>query len=238
MCRPDLSHLEFDDFCITESEKEAFNQLADITFDYMLKREASDPDKILVDLKTYYVFLAPNIPSAEQSNMVYLPVIDKHADTTEAMEAVVSKLHKEYGIGIRADSLVVVGDQKTYTWLQELKYTYVPELDWLIPFVGDWHVLKNFQSVLMKVYYEAGLKDLAEAAGFRGETLTSLKKCSNFKRTHTFLLQCWEALYRHMIASFLSTHFQDTEKRESYSLLLSGSLHSAVKLLHQTNFST
>ena len=55
MCRPDLSHLEFDDFCITESEKEAFNQLADITFDYMLKRarEASDPDKILVDLKTY-----------------------------------------------------------------------------------------------------------------------------------------------------------------------------------------
>jgi len=76
MCRPDLSHLEFDDFCITESEKEAFNQLADITFEYMLKREASDPDKVLVDLKTYYVSLAPNIPSAEQSNMVYLPVIE------------------------------------------------------------------------------------------------------------------------------------------------------------------
>jgi len=74
-------------------------------------------------------------------------------------------------------SIVVVGDQKTYTWLQELKYTYGSELDWLIPFDGDWHVLKNFQSVLMKVYYEARLKDLAEAAGFRGETLTSLKKC-------------------------------------------------------------
>ena len=83
--------------------------------------------------------------------MVYLSVIDKHADTTEAMEAVVSKLHKEYGVGIRADNLVVVGDQKTYTRLQELKHTYGSELEWLIPFVGDWHVLKNFQSVLMNM---------------------------------------------------------------------------------------
>ena len=116
-CRPDLSHLEFNDFCITGSEKEAYNQLADITFDYMLQREASDPANILVDLKTYYGLLAPNIPSAERSNVVYLSVIDKHADTTEAMEAVVSKLHKEYGVGIRADNLVVVGDQKTYTRL-------------------------------------------------------------------------------------------------------------------------
>ena len=88
----------------------------------------------------------------------------------------------------------------------------------MIPFIGDGHVLKNFQSVLMKVYYDAGMKDLAEAAGFRGETLTSLKKCTNFKRTHTFLLQCWEAFYRHLIESFLSSHFEEREKRQ---LLLS-----------------
>ena len=55
----------------------------------------------------------------------------------------------------------------------------------------------------MKVYYHAGLRDLAEAAGYRGETLS---KCSNFKRTHRFILQVWEGIYRHMFSCFLSNH--------------------------------
>ena len=47
--------------------------------------------------------------------------------------------------------------------------------------------LANFQPVLRKIFYHADLKDLAKASGFRGETLTSLEKCSNFERTHLFL---------------------------------------------------
>ena len=117
-------HLQFDAFCLTRTERDAFNDLAGITFNYMLQRQACHPQQPLVDLKSYYGLLAPNIPAAEKSNVVYMSVIDKHADSTEAMEAVVSKLHKEYGIGIRADKLFVVGDQKSYSRLQELKHTY------------------------------------------------------------------------------------------------------------------
>ena len=54
-----------------------------------------------------------------------------HADSTEAMQAVVSKLHEEYGI---------VGDQKTYTRICELKQEYGTGLDWVIPFIGGWHL--------------------------------------------------------------------------------------------------
>ena len=49
---------------------------------------------------------------------------------------------------------------------------YGADLSWLVPFIGDWHLLLNFHSVLMKVYFDAGLKDLAVSSDFRGETLT------------------------------------------------------------------
>lgn len=63
----------------------------------------------------------------------------------------------------------------------------------VVTFNWDWHVLFNYQKVLM-VYYEVGLKDLARAAGFTVETLTSLDNASNFKCTDAFLMQVWEAL--------------------------------------------
>ena len=144
-------------------------------------KEASSPDKLLVDLKTFCGMILPNIPKVQCSNVVYLPVVDLHADSAEAMQAVVAKLHKEYGIGESADYLFLVGDQKTFTRIHELKQGYGTELDWVIPFIGNWHVL-------MKVYYYAGIKDLAESSGHRGETLTSIMKCSSYKRTHQFLL--------------------------------------------------
>ena len=56
----------------------------------------------LVDLKTFCGMTLPSIPKVQCSN-VYLPVVDLHADSTEAMQAVMTQLHKEYGIGKTAD---------------------------------------------------------------------------------------------------------------------------------------
>ena len=102
------------------------------------------------------------------------------------------------------------GDAKTYLRLRELKQQYGSELDWLLPFVGDWHVLYNYQKALMKVYYEGGLKVLAMASGYRAETLKSLANASNFKRTHAFLMQVWEAFYRHFFDQYLLKCKSDT----------------------------
>ncbi len=71
----------------------------------------------------------------------------------------------------------------------------------------------NYQTVLSKVYFDVGLKQVAAACGFKGETLTSLQRCSHFKNTHYFLVEVWEALYLEMLDKFL------LENNEANSLL-------------------
>ena len=61
-------------------------------------------------------------------------------------------------------------------------------------------MLKNYQIAIMKPYFDAGLKDLAKAAGY---PVASTQTCGLFKRTHHFLLEAWEALYRALILVFL-----------------------------------
>ena len=68
----------------------------------------------------------------------------------------------------------------------------------MVPFLGDWHFLKNFQEVLIKNYYDAGLCELAIATGYQPNSIGS-----NFKRTHNFLLEVWESMYRHFLSTFL-----------------------------------
>ena len=78
-------------------------------------------------------------------------------------------------------------------------------MQWLLPFPGDWHVLYNYQKVLLKIYGDAGLIQLSKVSGHRGETLTSLVLASHFKKTHHFILQSYEAIYRNFLKSYLSS---------------------------------
>jgi len=64
-------------------------------------------------------------------------------------------------------------------------------------------MLKNFQTALMKPYFDAGLKSLAQAAGC---PLAAIQSCGQFKRTHNFLLEAWESAYRAMLALFMESH--------------------------------
>ena len=83
---------------------------------------------------------------------------------------------------------------KIYEILQSLKFECGEELNGLFPFQGiGMHMLKYYQIVLMKPCFDAGLKSLAEAAGY---PVAAIRSCSQFKRTQHFVLVVWEATYR------------------------------------------
>ena len=79
-------------------------------------------------------------------------------------------------------------------------------MNWLIPFPGDWHVCKNYQKVLMKIYWHAGLKNMAEKAGNKTKILNSLEKCGNFQKTHNFLIQSFHAGYVAKLMHFMKAY--------------------------------
>ncbi|XP_041452570.1 uncharacterized protein LOC121405715 isoform X1 [Lytechinus variegatus] len=145
----------------------------------------------------------------EKSNFSYLHVLDEKADSPNTLMHCLGILYKLFEINKNNNHLVVAGDGATIKMLINMKREYGEVLDWVIPFLGDWHVLKNFQEVIMKIFWDAGLKDLAKLA-HKQMTLQSLASCSNFKRTHRFILQSYEAIFMCLLSSFLQ-HRKGTE---------------------------
>ena len=139
----------------------------------------------------------------ERSNVVYVDIVSLPADSKDTILRILNKLHHIFIVERTIRWLVVVGDAKTQDILQNLQHQYGGQLQWMLPFPGDWHILYNYQKVLLKIYGDAGLLQLAKVAGHRSETLKSLAQASHFKRTHHFILQSFEAIYRLFLRLYL-----------------------------------
>ena len=103
----------------------------------------------------------------EKSAYTYLKVINKNADCKETILEALCTLHKELDVSNTMQYLVVAGDYKTYNHIQTVKQTYTKQLQWVIPFPGDFHMLQNYQEALMKIYWDAGLKEIASKCGYQ-----------------------------------------------------------------------
>ena len=120
--------------------------------------------------------------------------------------------------------------EKIFTQMQRLKRQYGAGLDWLLPYPGDLHVLKNFQPVLARLYFHAGLQQMAKEAGYKWSKLTALETCSHFKHTHVFLLESYESIYMHALSTYFSANHADVATVGGFNAFLTTRLAKTAKL--------
>ena len=174
--------------------------------------------------------------TCEKSRCGYLSILDEKADSVATIKIVLHDLCNRFKISTHLNHLIVIGDIKTFEYIMKVKAELGSALDWVIPYPGDWHVLKNFQEVIMKIYWDAGLKDLAKITHFN-MNLTKLQSCGNFKKTHRFLMQSYEAVYMLQFKMFLAqrTTGQSECTMSNDEILMQ--VKSVLDTLIDTNFS-
>ena len=198
-------------------------------FSYILQKYAfhhhHDTDAISTDfeatLSELRVFLddQSDCSVTHSSTVHYMELVDENPDCMETMSLVAEDLLAKFD-AVQDGWVILVGDGKSYRHLMNIKKQYSTALRKLLIFPGDWHIMKNYQTILMKVYYSAGLRELAKNSGYHGTTLKSIEQCSNFKRTHYFLLQTWEAMYRELLHVYI-TNTGTTITKDASCILLS-----------------
>ena len=204
------SELSLADFLPKENEKETFRELQKQIHTYMLLRYSVHQrmeDKVVPGLQDFLATVRAT--HTHKVNIRYHSVLNAIADSKDTVMTVISELYEQYVVKNKLTHVIVEGDAKLYAVLQSLKCEYKQDLEWLVPFPGDWHTLMNFQHALMKPYFDTGLKHLAIAAGYPPQ---QIKTCSQFKRTHSFILEVWEAVYRSMITIYTESRHSQTDK--------------------------
>ena len=200
--RQPTTHLSVTDFNVSPIEKHNLDTLRLELYIYLwLKLSYLDKhDTAFVGYQEYFSLSKPK--SGKKSNIVYFDVLDAIADNKETVLHVLYKLKQQFIEGHGQQWLVVAGDAKLYDVLQTIKCEYGEEFHWLICYPGDWHMLANYQKALLKPYFDVGLRELAKTIGY---PTAALQACSQFKRTHCFITEVWEAIFQVMLQIYLNS---------------------------------
>jgi hypothetical protein len=205
-----LSAFTFSCFKMQDEEELQLQSLRSVIFKYMLLKEVNvqlnnECGIVFSDLMSFISTVRHNNVSPEKASVAYIDILSLQSDSKETVILILDQLHTTFIVKQNYQYLLVAADAKLYDILQAVRKEYGVSLDWLLPFPGDWHMMFNYQKVLTKIYWDAGLLQLAQVSGHRAETLTSLAQAKNFRRTHTFLLEVYEAIYRSFILQYLPT---------------------------------
>ncbi|CAN0339253.1 unnamed protein product, partial [Ectocarpus sp. 6 AP-2014] len=88
--------------------------------------------------------------------------------------------------------VVVVGDQETFTIAHKAKKHHPDKYSWVIPWIGDWHLLEHTLDVLFRKWGGFGIIPLAKAADCYDKKLEG----KNYHKRHNVFVGYLEAVWK------------------------------------------
>ena len=135
-----FSNLCLADFDINSSELASWEKFSKGIFKYGFTKTLLQGKKIAMPGEK--TFFSIPIQETEQSIFNYVAVLDETADKKDTVLNFLNILYEQFQVGVFCDHVVVVGDGKSYDLVIKLKAEYGAALNWVLPYPGDWHILK------------------------------------------------------------------------------------------------
>ena len=139
-----------DQFNASDSERAHLGILQDLSHSFLLKWASKDHNITFPSLKLFLHCVRKQCNDKEESKVIFCDILSEKADSKPTLLKVIDKLHKIFVCQLNHKFVIVVGDAKTYSLLVAITREYGEELNWLLPYPGDWHILLNYQKVVMK----------------------------------------------------------------------------------------
>lgn len=124
----------------------------------------------------------------------YLGVVEtgtkRQGDIKDYIDGLKQVLHVgEEGGRLR---VVLVGDQETFTHAHKIKEYYGEMYDWVLPWIGDWHLLEHTLDVIFRKWGGFGIFPLAKAADGYNKKLEN----KDYHKRHFVFVGILEALWK------------------------------------------
>ena len=144
--------LTLENFQECSDERKERNTVQSKLLSYILQKYTADHYSetggvILSEVRQFLGGENCNMPQ-QPSTIHYLELVDEAPDSSETMSLIAEQLLEKFG-DIQNGWVVLVGDGKTYKHLMNIKKQYSTALQKLLIFPGDWHILKNYQPILI-----------------------------------------------------------------------------------------
>ena len=143
----------------------------------------------------------------KSGNKITFATIDEgHTATLTDIGKYLAKVMRDLLVGTPAGPawVIVCGDQQTFALMLELKRKYPESYGWLVPYVGEWHLLFNSSQWLCEHTWSGGLEEVAKICH-----LPSMKPCGKWRDTHHVLTVMWTALSRLFYTQYLESRQTD-----------------------------
>lgn len=215
------------DFRKNEEEEEAVESFLDVLFESdmyraglaMTEEEQSEPHRACFPRSPESVregIKASPLKTVDtKSDILRTSAIDLNPDDEDNALFILRQIKKENKVGERTKFHVVAGDQKSVSHMVAIKARYPDEFEWLVPLMGDFHVMENFHACIFERFWELGLKQLANGnapgnqvgglgwSAANAESRLRQRKGKSFRHRHVFLTQTSEGVQQVAIESFL-----------------------------------